>query len=297
MIADLGFLSETAMDFLRISEPDSLYNHIVDRLLHIVGGAWVGISTYHSERDTTCLRAMKGSGGIERVVFKLLGGNIIGRHRRLSEEAKQALLTGRLHRVPGGIHKVSFGTIPKTISAALEKAGDVGDIHSMGCVAEGELFGSVVMMLRREEKLQKPELVEAFIGQAAVALRHSLVRAGLRASVEKYNVLMDHVQDVVIVMDTDLNIKEINQAACELLGCGSNDLIGRKATSILDPSSVRSNPIRWELFSDGKPFAAERPIVRADGSKVKVRAEFRFLLNDEIILVARQTEPSGLAVS
>jgi hypothetical protein len=182
LIADLGFLNETAMEFLRHGPEQDIYQYIVERLTYITGDCWVAISTFHPERESTCLRALTGPSDLRGKILEMLGEKPGECYRKISDEARRHLLTGRLHKVEGGMYEVLFGHVPLALAKAIERIASIGEIYSMGCVSQGQLFGAVLIMLRASRRLPRPQVVEAFINQASVALQRNQAEERLRHS-------------------------------------------------------------------------------------------------------------------
>ena len=266
LIADLGFLNETAMEFLRRSPDQDLYQYLADRLAYITGGAYVSIATFHPECESTRLRALSGPKGLRTRVLHMLGEKPMGRYRKISAEAKSQLLTGRLHKVPGGLYEVLFKCVPQAVTHAIEQLASINEIYSMGCVAQDQLLGSVLILLRESQHLPRPQVIEAFINQAAVALQRNQAEERLRTAELEFRLLMDQAVDLFIVLDQNLIITDINRRGCEELGYMRERLLGKKVMAVLDLDELEKKPMHWDLLRSGRRFAVQRKFLQADGS-------------------------------
>ena len=265
-ITDMGFLNETAMEFLRRSPDQDLYQYIVDRLAYITGHAYVAIATFHPERESTRLRALAGPKGIRTRVLQMLGEKPMGRYRTISAAAKKKLLTGRLHKVPGGLYEVLYECVPRAVTIAIEKIVAVGDIYSMGCVAQEQLFGSILIFLRDSQQLPRLQVIEAFISQAAVALQRNQAEERRRAAELEFRLLMDQAVDLFVILDSHLKILDINHRGSEELGYSREMLLGQNVVALLDPDETKTKPVRWDLIRSGRHFENQRQLRLADGT-------------------------------
>jgi len=264
-IADLGFLSETAMEFLRLDSGEDVYRHVAERLHHMLDEAWVSVSAYCPDRDAVCVRALAGLGGLQERVLDMVGESPVGRYRKVSDEARAQLQTGRLHPIPGGLFAVLFEAVPKPVVAAVERLGGLGDVYGMGCVAQDRIFGAVVIVMRRGHQLKRPVLVESYLHQAAVAMQRHETELALRNSETRFRLVMDQVADLIILLDRDLTILDVNRRGCEALGHTPESLIGTPVDRLLEPGQLHQAPLRWDIVTRGEPFTTRRRLCAGGG--------------------------------
>jgi len=122
--------------------------------------------------------------------MNIMGRDPVGMSFKLDDEAKRQLSRGKLLKVPGGIYDLSPG-IPRPVCQALEKFLGLGDVYALGFVEEGNLLGSVAILLRRETELRNRNIIETFANQASVALQRKQAEEALREYSERLEEMVD----------------------------------------------------------------------------------------------------------
>ncbi len=176
----LSFLSRTAMEFVQFPLSANIYQFIGKRLRELVGDSSVAVNSFSPETRCLHVRALLGKRKDIESITMNLGRNIFQICFPVNDEAWKGLTSGRLVKVPGGLHVLSFGKIPKRMCQRFEKLFNFGDIYTMGFTRKGELFGNTVIITRKGRGLGRFDLIEAFIGQASVALQRKRVEEELK---------------------------------------------------------------------------------------------------------------------
>jgi PAS domain S-box-containing protein len=188
--SSLAFLSRSAMEFVQLPSKSDIYQFIGKRLRELVGKSFVLVNSF--DETTQCIQAKAFLGARKEIesALKILKKNPKEMSPPISKEARTALTTGKLVKVPGGLYVLSFETIPKHICTTLEKLFNLGDIYTMGFTRKGELFGNAVIITRGRAGLERRDLIETFIGQASVALQR-------RRAEEELKKHREHLEEMV----------------------------------------------------------------------------------------------------
>ncbi len=196
---NLTFLSRTAMEFVELPSRSNIYQLIGKRLRELAGNSFVLVNSF--DETTQCIQARAFLGVRKEIesVLKILGKNPKEMILSISEEARAGLTTGRLIKVPGGLYVLSFEKIPKHICTTVEKLFNLGDIYTMGFTKKGNLFGNTVIITRGKAGLENRSLIEAFIGQASVALQRRRVEEELK----RYR---EHLEELVEERTSNLKV-------------------------------------------------------------------------------------------
>jgi PAS domain S-box-containing protein len=186
----LAFLSRTAMEFVELPFESDIYQFIGKRLRELVGNSFVFVNSF--DETTQCIQAQVFLGVRKEIesILKILKMNTKEMFSPISKEARTKLTTGKLVKVPGGLHVLSFEKIPKRTCTTVEKLFNLGDIYTMGFTRKGELFGNAVIITRDRSGLEKKDLIETFISQASVALQRKRAEEELK----KYR---EHLEEMV----------------------------------------------------------------------------------------------------
>ncbi len=153
----LAFLSRTAMEFVELPPRSDIYKFIGKRLRELVDNSFVLVNSF--DETTQCIQAQAFLGARKEIesVLKILRKDPMVMSFPINEEARAGLTTGKLVKVPGGLHVLSFEKIPKHICTTLEKLLNLGDIYTMAFTRKGKLFGNAVIITRDRAGLEKRE--------------------------------------------------------------------------------------------------------------------------------------------
>ncbi len=182
ILHDQDLLSKAAIELMNFPLDGDIYPFIAERLKELSNGRFVIVNTFDAEIEKTRVRAVAGLSKHGETVLDILGRNPVGMTLPLSDEAKEGMFTNELERVASGLYGIAFKQIPRAICRALEQALNLGDFYGMGFVREGDLFGSMALVLERGAELKNPQAVKALMGLAAVALQNRQTGAALLKS-------------------------------------------------------------------------------------------------------------------
>jgi PAS domain S-box-containing protein len=177
---NLAFLSRTAMEFVEFPSGSNIYKFVGERMRELVDNSLVIVNSFDEATQCIQVRALVGISKRMSNIIKILGKNPIGMSFPINDEARAGLATGKLVKVPGGLHILTFEKIPKYTCSALEKLLGLKNIYVIGFARKGELFGSIVILSRNGDWLEKRNLIEAFVGQSSVALQKSWAEEELK---------------------------------------------------------------------------------------------------------------------
>ncbi|MDD1719742.1 MAG: PAS domain S-box protein, partial [Methanoregulaceae archaeon] len=169
-IRQMEFLTRTAMELVDMGEEEDIYRYIAEKVYGLLPCCFVAVTSFDMARKTTMIRYLaappdileySGEIGVNPVGMTFPMGSVVDIQSILS---KKRLIEG-----PGLYHLLSR-QVPEDVCSLIEEKINFGRSYAMGFVHRGEIIGSVGIGIRKGEALENRELVEAFIGQAAVAL-------------------------------------------------------------------------------------------------------------------------------
>jgi len=229
-------LSETAMGFVELPAEKDIYWFIGEKLRQLIDDAiYILVNSFDQKTGEIQVRALLADDRNRQAVSKTLGAFPLGISFVVSEEAWNGLISGKLVRVPGGIHELSFGKIPKAACDALEKLAGTGDIFTMGFTRKGELYGSATIIMREGSQLSNRDVVETLVRQAGVALQRKRAEEALRESQKRFQALTETTSDFVWEMDANGVYTYCSPQIYELWGYKPEDMIGRTPFDLMIP--------------------------------------------------------------
>lgn len=265
---DLQFLSNTALEFLTLSSEANVYQHIGEKLREIVSESIVTVNSYDPTSGSFVLRAVAGLGKYNETLVHLIGRDPIGMSFKVNgEEAISNLLTGKLFKVPSGLHEVTFREIPQRIAHEVEKILGIGEIYGIGFSWGGRLYGSAIFSSRSTNSLmKKKDTIEAFVHQASMALQRKEAEDALRESEERHRSIFENSLDGIVLFHSDDLILAANPEACRMHGYTEAEFLRLRRDDIADTSDPRLRESFIERVRTGR-FKGEVTHVRKDGSK------------------------------
>ena len=226
-VRDLEFLSKTAMAFSELPADADIYGFTAERLKELVGEAIVLVNSYDAAKDAVCIRAVAGLGKSVRNLLKIVGRNPVGMVFSLDDMAREGLRKGQLVQVPGGVYEWTFQRVPQGICHAVERALGLGDMHGMGFVRGGQLFGNVSFVMRKGATLRNTDIVEAFVNQASIALQRRKAEEALKDSEALYQSLVESLPQNVLRKDRQGRLTFANANFCKTLVKPLDEVLGR----------------------------------------------------------------------
>jgi signal transduction histidine kinase/PAS domain-containing protein len=170
-VQNLEFLSQTAMEFVDMEDSDDIYQFIAERIHGIVPGSIVGIATFDPGSQSVVQRTIVADQEILSIFLRELGTSLIGQEYPLQSGpyAEITFLQKGINEGPPLFH-LFFGLFPQEACSRIEEACSLGKSYVMGFSSRGTVFADVVFMLQKGKSIENPELLEAFVNQASVAL-------------------------------------------------------------------------------------------------------------------------------
>jgi two-component system sensor kinase FixL len=283
----LEYLSQTAMEFVRLPPEADLYRHIATRLQALLGDAIVAVTSYDTETRELCQRAIAGSGKLLDAASALAGTKMRGFRQVLNAEAEQQMRVGRLMRIEEGLYEALLRTVPQKVTRIIEKTMGVRAVYGMGCLVDDECFGGVLILLRSAQDLPPAIVVETFISQSALAMQKLRAEETMRLNEERLRSVMEKATDAYMVLTTDGVIRDVNPGACRAMGYASAALIGRQLSDFTDTSEMVGKPIQWDRLKRGDVFSETRRMRRPDGSYVIFDSCITPLSDGRVLVIAR----------
>jgi PAS domain S-box-containing protein len=239
-------LGTTAMELVELPAGADLFRFIGEKVLALIGGGIVSVNSI--DGDTLTVRHVVGANTVAlELAQRLLGRTVIGMPLHgVHEEARSALLTGKLMRVEGGLYELFFRAVPRPACWTLEKSLGIKECHAIGLRRPGRLLGTVVILARRGTQFNAG-VIEAFVNQASIAWERRKVEEAAVESEERFRTLYESVQAGVILQQADGAIVHANRTACDIFGMTAESIQGKTSADLI-----------WQMIlEDGAPVSGE----------------------------------------
>lgn len=203
----LKILSESANDYIGLPPDADLYCYIGRKLIQITGdNSFIFINKYDNFENTLYTKSITGNEYTLRQISQIAKIKFKDISYPLPQDIKDVLMTGRLHTVKGGLRELTFNRLSQKLSSLIERKFNLGKIYSMGFTIRGQLYGNVVIIRQKDEELSYPELVEAFIHQAAIALHRHVAESNLQYRIQIEKLVADISAQFINSRSNDLNV-------------------------------------------------------------------------------------------
>jgi PAS domain S-box-containing protein len=268
-IQNLEFLARSAAEFVELGRDADLYRYISDQLARLVPGSINTVAEISGELLT--VRAYSGITGEEVEVLDRHGAReILSMTYTIDPGSLSSMGSGKLVSIPGGLVDITFGRLTQEEAEALEREAEIEAIWGAGFTWKGDLYGNAIIALRKGTALPHPNLINAFIRQAAVALQRKNVDDTLRESEEKYRILFESSSDGIVLFKD--HVVDCNYCLCEMLGYSKEEIMGRNVADFapfVQPDRRDSHAASEKYFQaarEGIPQHFEWRFQRNDGS-------------------------------
>jgi PAS domain S-box-containing protein len=168
----------------------------------------------------------------------------------------------------------SRGLIEKQINCASENA-EAFDIEAELITARGK--HKCVRIIARP--LIKNKAVEKFVGAIQdITLRKKAIQE-LEHNEQKYRTLFEQSNDAIIIHDTNGNIIDVNQMACDLFGYSQDELKQKSIIDLIAPEEIEKITAEFiNIFTTGSS-RQETKMIRPDGTVIYVDVNATLLKN------------------
>jgi diguanylate cyclase (GGDEF)-like protein/PAS domain S-box-containing protein len=95
---------------------------------------------------------------------------------------------------------------------------------------------------------------------------HKQVEEAFRESEKQFRLIVQHIPDILSIIDTDGNILDVNQNACENLGYTRDELLGMNVQDIEQDFVAGKHAEKWKRMVPGVPILVEGVQIRKDGT-------------------------------
>lgn len=212
-------------ELLEFPQDEDIYSFMANKLREICPDSVVVLSSTTVNEYSMRVKAVEGLGKLSKMVYGKLGKHPSEMDLRVDEDSMRRLKSGKLEPVEGGLHQLTFGFLPETLSRALEGIIRIRSIYSIGIVKDDRLLGSSTILWRRKDPIDT-ELVEAFIGTASMALHKREAENELLSERNYFRNFVESLDDWVWETDTSGVHTYSNRAVENVLGYPPEKIIG-----------------------------------------------------------------------
>lgn len=255
--ATLQLLNTYAIEQSATMDYSSLQELILEQLTKYSGALMTAFSEYQADRSILITRKIKTEQRWINMAVRLVGGEILGLEAPI-DEVEYREITGSVVSHYDSFNDITGGVVSEMVSNALKKATGVDRFVGLAHLIEGQLFGTSIMALSKNQETPSPEFLEAYAHITAISLRRLQAKEKLiyysfndrltglynRNYLENEMSRLDTPRQLPIsIIIADLNgLKLVN----DTYGHASGDEMLRKAAAIIKKSCREEDIVaRW----------------------------------------------------
>ena len=268
-VADLEFLSETAMSFVKMDLSENIYEFIGRKLRKITGNAIVAVNSFDHNAGIMKLEAAFGAEEYREQISKIIGTNVIGSTYPVSEGILLRIREGKFEKLPGGFYEAALGKFSKETSSLMESLLKIKTVYGIGFIHKDKILGTTVVLVTDTNVKFNVLLIEAFVRQASIALQKQRAENELRESETRFRRIAESIPDVIWTSDENGNTSYISPIVEGIYGytpeeiCGGGHELWFGRIHKDDIEKVKS---AYNAFlTGGKKFDLEYRIQKKDG--------------------------------
>jgi len=184
----LAILNTLAIELASMPSEKPVEKIILGTLMKMSGAVATWFSDYDPVDRTLRVTDMEIAPGMLEKVVRLLGKQPFDMRISLNDEMYREITRDFIGKKKT-LTEISFGQIPPRLSTSIQKLVGIDRFIGIACIAEGQLYG--IMMLAMKSGLQDPstELLESFSYIVATSLRRRRAENALRESERKFQAL------------------------------------------------------------------------------------------------------------
>ena len=215
-------------------------------------------------------------------INKIIGRSLIGMRLPVSDEMHQRMFNELVAAV-GTLHEVTFGEIPKPVSALFHRTFRVDKLHGLALIENNDLLGTVVIAMRRDAEPLTQEVRVMLSRVCAIALRRAHYDNELKTSVAKFRSYIEHAPVGIFVVDKNGRYLETNQAAVKMLGYSEAELLQLTISDIVHPDYLSTGLAHFQSVLREGHASGEYCLLPKDGSMLWATVEAAKLNDDALI--------------
>ncbi|WP_164913708.1 PAS domain S-box protein [Methanoculleus taiwanensis] len=268
---DLAFLSRAATGLAGLPPDADIFAAIGSYLHELAPDSIVIVSAADARAGTLTPRAIFGMEYCLPEVATLLGRDITGITLNLPRTIRDIMVRGEIEEIEGGLEAVALWQIPLDACRKLEEAGGLGAMYCIPFTWKGEVFGTAVILTRREGAPVHLGSLDTFKNLAAIAVQRHQAENELRRSEETFRALIEKTSDFILILDEQMKIRFASPPIERIDGISPEMLVGRSAFEMMLPEEV---PRAEEIIAD---------LVQRPGGSVPFEVRFRGMRGMHVI--------------
>ena len=226
----LAKLNKFSIELSKLSNENNLEAFIA-RELKIISGARVTIfNEYSHSNRTISVRHVEMEPRLLKKVVSLLSKQVNGIVSKVSKEDYQVMVS-EIIGVRNTLYEASFGSIPKTVAAAIQRLINVDRFIGIAYIVDGKIYGTSLLAMDKDRPDPPKEILENFAFLTAMSLRRKQAEEALEEREAEYRGLFENSIMGISQSYPDGGFKRINKAYAEMYGYPDTSTMMKEVSS------------------------------------------------------------------
>jgi PAS domain S-box-containing protein len=254
---NIEFLANCAMSFVDKRYENDIYNYIAEKIRELNPEvSFVIVNEVDYDNSVIETKAFEDANGSVGQFVNDLGIQIIGQQYKFDDRIT-GLSDGKIKKINGGIHELSFESIPKDVAAKIEDELEIESIYGIAFILNDKIFADAFLLFPKGKEIQNIQTIEAFVGQASLAFKRresekELIEARnqAEATANKFYSLVEQSSEMLFLHDLNGQIVEVNRAGEINTGYSREELYRMNVLDV-DPDAIDRNDMKkyWKALS------------------------------------------------
>lgn len=242
-------LSKLNQFSVKVSDISTLFNleEIVSKMIkEITGAKFTVFSEYSTDQRTLYVQHIELEPGLIGKVINLLGAQIKKMDIPVSEEIYHMMAT-EIIGVRETLYEASFGKVPLTVSASIQKLLNVDRFIGIAYLIDGKLYGTSLLGMGKGVPDPPKQILENILYLVGIALRRRKSENALVESKRQITAMLEAIPDLMFLQDKDGVYIDYHAPKDSILYVPSDTFIGKNMKEIL-PKEIASE--FYEIFEN-----------------------------------------------
>lgn len=193
----LEILNAIAVRATVFSERNKSYEEFLcDELKMLCDAFFAALSRFDPDTKNLTVKYVRTNSDVRKKIKEILGVDIKGVTFPFEEKDAEWVKKHQIKRLEG-IHELTFGVIPETVSKKIEQELNIGSIYGIGLMIGEDIAGTMVFFLKPGQAPPPQDIIEAFANLAKVSILRNESESLVRLSEEKYRIISENIPVIV----------------------------------------------------------------------------------------------------
>jgi PAS domain S-box-containing protein len=214
---EMEILYTLTFELAGISMDADLESIITKRLKELTGAYIASVSEYNPVKKQLELRRIETESSAIREANRLMKRSVTEMSFPVNDEMYKEMVNGVVgHR--NTFNEATFGSIPPTISTILQKLFNLESFIGMAIQHEGELMGTLMIILQRGQPLPSDWLVTSLANVLSIVYRRKRAETERLESENRFRILAEMLPQTIFECDLSGQLTYVNRKALEMFG-------------------------------------------------------------------------------